>query len=72
MKITDQGQVDDSRIAELKQEEVDARIQEIVKDLDQTTATGRMIATWWKAIGRWLQVDPDKRPTLADRFIELK
>ena len=72
IKFGDKGQVDDSGIAELKQEEVDAKIQEIVKDLDQTTSIGRNIATWWKVIGMWLQVDPDKRPTLADAFISEK
>jgi hypothetical protein len=63
------GHPDDSEIADLTQEEVDAALAETVSQIDQSTEIGKKLAHWWKTIGSWLQVDPEKRSDLKDCFL---
>ena len=71
IKVTPDGSLDDSELANLKQEEIDAKLTEIVSSFDQSTEFGAKGAMLWKAIGCWLQVDPDKRRDLETTYISL-
>lgn len=58
------GSMDDSAVADVRQEEIDAEIDRIIQSIDRTVPDGELRILWWRVIKQWLQVDPDKRPDL--------
>lgn len=61
------GRVDYSGLKDLTQEIVDAEIAEFVQKA--STPEEKKI---WEVIGRWLQVDPERRPSLSDVYISFE
>lgn len=61
---TGQFVVDETGLADITQEEIDAEIDAYIKISPQ-----REVKLLWDCVKRYLTVDPDKRPTMAQYFL---
>jgi hypothetical protein len=69
IKVNSDGTLDDSDIADLQQDEINTEITENVRRIDQSTEIGKKLVVWWNAIRCWLQVNPDMRCDLEQKFV---
>lgn len=65
--ITEQS-IDESGLVDLKQKEIDKKIDSIIKKIDPSHIDQIII---WQTVRKWLRVNPDKRPTVGEEFLNL-
>lgn len=64
-----EGKIDDSGIAGLTQKEVDDKLDQIVAAIDPAHPDRNSLLAIWNTIKLWLRVDPEKRPTLTECYL---
>lgn len=72
LKVSPEGILDDSAIADITQEEIDDKIREIKEQVKSTVSDKILqnsLLNWWSAINNWLTVDPMKRPNVSEVYI---
>ena len=62
--------VDDSKIAEVTQKEIDAEIDQLIENSRCKYKSDNLV-TLWQVIKKWLRVDPDERPSLKQCHISI-
>lgn len=69
------GELDDSRVSELTQKEIDDEINEIKRKVSQKKFRPERIEgllAIWTVINSWLTIDPETRPTVAEKYFSVE
>jgi hypothetical protein len=75
LKRSPEGKWDDSAIAEITQPEIDEKIKGIKEEIEKTVSDEnlkKILLVHWTLINHWLTVNPEKRPTVNEVFIDTK
>jgi hypothetical protein len=71
MEVTKEGEINDEALWTLTQGEVDADLDNFLIALQKEPDYTPAMKTCWECVKKWLRVNPDERPTLANCYISL-
>lgn len=66
-----EGKIDDSGIAGLTQKEIDDKLDEIVAAIDPDHSERDSLIALWNVVKAWLRVDPEKRPSVTQCYLNV-